>query len=106
MLCLSGLCLAPKGPPFLPAAEPSFLPFLLQALEQERLQNFQQLCQLEDEALVPNQQEMECRICYLKVEPGNGVLLRECLHSFCRWEASPGGRGGRRQGWASPPAAL
>ncbi|KAM3841627.1 sharpin isoform 2-T2 [Vipera latastei] len=54
------------------------------ALEQERLQNFQQLCQLEDEALVPNQEEMECRICYLKVEPGNGVLLRECLHSFCR----------------------
>ncbi|KAM6454646.1 sharpin isoform 3-T3 [Liasis olivaceus] len=54
------------------------------ALEQERLQNFQQLCQLEEEALVPNQQEMECRICYLMVEPGNGVLLRECLHSFCR----------------------
>ncbi|XP_026542907.1 sharpin [Notechis scutatus] len=54
------------------------------ALEQERMQNFQQLCQLEEEALVPNQQEMECRICYLKVEPGNGVLLRECLHSFCR----------------------
>uniref|UniRef100_A0A8C6VGU2 RanBP-type and C3HC4-type zinc finger-containing protein 1 n=1 Tax=Naja naja TaxID=35670 RepID=A0A8C6VGU2_NAJNA len=51
---------------------------------QKRLQNFQQLCQLEEEALVPNQQEMECRICYLKVEPGNGVLLRECLHSFCR----------------------
>ncbi|XP_013923589.1 PREDICTED: sharpin [Thamnophis sirtalis] len=54
------------------------------AQEQERLQNFQQLCQLEEEALVPNQQEMECRICYLKVEPGKGVLLRECLHSFCR----------------------
>ncbi|XP_029141505.1 sharpin [Protobothrops mucrosquamatus] len=54
------------------------------ALEQERRQNFQQLCQLEDEALVPNQEEMECRICYLKVEPGNGVMLRECLHSFCR----------------------
>lgn len=72
------------GAPFLPAARPSFLPFLLQALEQERRQNFQQLCQLEDEALVPNQEEMECRICYLKVEPGNGVMLRECLHSFCR----------------------
>ncbi|XP_039220601.1 sharpin isoform X1 [Crotalus tigris] len=54
------------------------------AREQERRQNFQQLCQLEDEALVPNQEEMECRICYLKVEPGNGVMLRECLHSFCR----------------------
>ncbi|XP_061463194.1 sharpin isoform X2 [Rhineura floridana] len=53
-------------------------------LEQERLQNFQQLRQLDEEALVPNQEAMECRICYLDVEPGEGVLLRECLHSFCR----------------------
>ncbi|XP_042318190.1 sharpin isoform X2 [Sceloporus undulatus] len=53
-------------------------------LEQERLQNFQQLRQLDEEALVPNQEEIECRICYLEVEPGEGVLLRECLHSFCR----------------------
>ncbi|XP_060099103.1 sharpin [Heteronotia binoei] len=55
-----------------------------QALEQERWQNFQQLCQLDEEALVPTQEATECRICYLDVEPGQGVLLRECLHSFCR----------------------
>ncbi|XP_066480095.1 sharpin isoform X2 [Tiliqua scincoides] len=55
-----------------------------QALELERLQNFQQLRQLDEEALVPNQEEMECRICYQDVGPGEGVLLRECLHSFCR----------------------
>ncbi|XP_015272444.1 PREDICTED: ranBP-type and C3HC4-type zinc finger-containing protein 1-like [Gekko japonicus] len=54
------------------------------ALEQERWQNFQQLCQLDEEALVPTQEATECRICYLDVEPGEGVLLRECLHSFCR----------------------
>ncbi|XP_062987327.1 sharpin [Elgaria multicarinata webbii] len=54
------------------------------AQEQDRLQNFQQLCQLDEEALVPNQEEIECRICYLDVAPGEGVLLRECLHSFCR----------------------
>ncbi|CAM5087793.1 unnamed protein product [Eretmochelys imbricata] len=55
-----------------------------QALEDERLQNFQQLLQLEDEVLVPSQEAMECRICYLPVAPGDGVLLRECLHNFCR----------------------
>ncbi|XP_044309189.1 sharpin, partial [Varanus komodoensis] len=54
------------------------------AQEQARLQNFQQLRQLDQEALVPNREDMECRICYLDVEPGKGVLLRECLHSFCR----------------------
>uniref|UniRef100_A0A8D2J1R9 RanBP-type and C3HC4-type zinc finger-containing protein 1 n=1 Tax=Varanus komodoensis TaxID=61221 RepID=A0A8D2J1R9_VARKO len=52
--------------------------------QQARLQNFQQLRQLDQEALVPNREDMECRICYLDVEPGKGVLLRECLHSFCR----------------------
>uniref|UniRef100_A0A8C3I191 RanBP-type and C3HC4-type zinc finger-containing protein 1 n=1 Tax=Chrysemys picta bellii TaxID=8478 RepID=A0A8C3I191_CHRPI len=55
-----------------------------QALEDERLQNFQQLLQLEEEALVPSQEAMECRICYLPMAPGDGVLLRECLHNFCR----------------------
>uniref|UniRef100_A0A670IXK6 RanBP-type and C3HC4-type zinc finger-containing protein 1 n=1 Tax=Podarcis muralis TaxID=64176 RepID=A0A670IXK6_PODMU len=51
---------------------------------QKRQQNFQQLQQLDEAALVPNREEIECRICYLNVEPGEGVLLRECLHSFCR----------------------
>ncbi|KAJ1194817.1 hypothetical protein NDU88_004102 [Pleurodeles waltl] len=54
------------------------------AQEEERLQNFLYLLQLDDEALVPNQEEIECLICYTKVLPGAGVLLRECLHSFCR----------------------
>lgn len=58
--------------------------FPIQALERERLLNFHQLCQLDEEALVPNHEAMECRICYLDVGPGEGVLLRECLHSFCR----------------------
>ncbi|XP_065485231.1 sharpin isoform X2 [Caloenas nicobarica] len=55
-----------------------------QALEAERQQNFQQLLRLEDEGLVPNPEGLECRICYQHVPPGAGVLLRECLHNFCR----------------------
>ncbi|XP_040403458.1 sharpin [Cygnus olor] len=55
-----------------------------QALEAERLRNFQQLLQLEEEVLVPNREVLECRICYQQVAPGEGVLLRECLHNFCR----------------------
>uniref|UniRef100_A0A493TFE2 RanBP-type and C3HC4-type zinc finger-containing protein 1 n=1 Tax=Anas platyrhynchos platyrhynchos TaxID=8840 RepID=A0A493TFE2_ANAPP len=55
-----------------------------QALEAERLRNFQQLLQLEEEVLVPNREALECRICYQQVPPGQGVLLRECLHNFCR----------------------
>lgn len=55
-----------------------------QALEAERLKNFQQLLQMEEEVLVPNREVLECRICYQQVAPGEGVLLRECLHNFCR----------------------
>nr|XP_033785850.1 sharpin isoform X2 [Geotrypetes seraphini] len=55
-----------------------------QALEEERAQNFMHLLQLDDEVLVPNQEDIECRICFTEVLPGDGVLLRECLHSFCR----------------------
>ncbi|KAM9573697.1 sharpin [Guaruba guarouba] len=55
-----------------------------QALEAERLQNLEQLLQLEQELLVPNREALECLICFQRVPPGEGVLLRECLHSFCR----------------------
>uniref|UniRef100_A0A8C8RJW0 RanBP-type and C3HC4-type zinc finger-containing protein 1 n=1 Tax=Pelusios castaneus TaxID=367368 RepID=A0A8C8RJW0_9SAUR len=55
-----------------------------QALADERFQNFQTLLRLEEEVLVPSQEAMECQICYLPVAPGEGVLLRECLHNFCR----------------------
>uniref|UniRef100_A0A8C0B7S5 SHANK associated RH domain interactor n=1 Tax=Buteo japonicus TaxID=224669 RepID=A0A8C0B7S5_9AVES len=44
---------------------------------QQRLKNFQQLLQLEEEVLVPNREVLECRICYQRVAPGEGVLLRE-----------------------------
>lgn len=34
--------------------------------------------------LIPNQDEFDCGICFTPVEPGEGVVLRECLHRFCR----------------------
>ncbi|XP_075067681.1 ranBP-type and C3HC4-type zinc finger-containing protein 1-like [Mixophyes fleayi] len=54
------------------------------AQEEERQQNFLHLLQLDNEVLIPNQEAIECLICYTEVPAGAGVLLRECLHSFCR----------------------
>ncbi|OCT77294.1 hypothetical protein XELAEV_18032493mg [Xenopus laevis] len=54
------------------------------ALEEERSLNFQHLLQLDNEVLIPNQEPIDCRICFSEVPVGGGVLLRECLHSFCR----------------------
>lgn len=34
--------------------------------------------------LAPNTESFDCPICFCGVEPGEGVLLKECLHAFCR----------------------
>ncbi len=39
---------------------------------------------LDDLDVIPNAEPFECIICYLDIEPGDGVVLRECLHTFCR----------------------
>ncbi|KAM9307749.1 ranBP-type and C3HC4-type zinc finger-containing protein 1-like [Gastrophryne carolinensis] len=54
------------------------------ALEEERQQNFLHIIQLDSETLIPNQTTIDCPICYTTIPAGDGVLLRECLHSFCR----------------------
>lgn len=40
---------------------------------------------MDSQDLLPNPEPVECRICYRELQPGDGVLLRECLHCFCRW---------------------
>jgi len=45
------------------------------------LKNFQKLDALD---IIPNAEQFECIICYLDIEPGDGVVLRECLHTFCK----------------------
>ncbi|XP_017283862.1 ranBP-type and C3HC4-type zinc finger-containing protein 1 [Kryptolebias marmoratus] len=55
-----------------------------QAREKERMENFARLVRLDGQDLVPNPDPVDCRICYTDLPPGEGVLLRECLHCFCR----------------------
>ncbi|XP_029979191.1 ranBP-type and C3HC4-type zinc finger-containing protein 1 isoform X1 [Sphaeramia orbicularis] len=55
-----------------------------QAREEERRENFARLVMMDGQDLVPNPESVECRICYVELQPGEGVLLRECLHCFCR----------------------
>ncbi|NWW69567.1 HOIL1 protein, partial [Climacteris rufus] len=55
-----------------------------QALEAERQRNFRELLRAEQAELVPNPEPLECGICLQGVPAGRGVLLRDCLHSFCR----------------------
>lgn len=44
-----------------------------------------QLLRLNDnKEVVENTEGFECPICFADCQPGNGVVLRDCLHSFCR----------------------
>uniref|UniRef100_A0A8C7Z3B7 RanBP-type and C3HC4-type zinc finger-containing protein 1 n=1 Tax=Oryzias sinensis TaxID=183150 RepID=A0A8C7Z3B7_9TELE len=55
-----------------------------QAREKERRENFARLVMMDGQDLVPNPDPVDCRICYMDLPSGQGVLLRECLHCFCR----------------------
>lgn len=38
---------------------------------------------LDDQELVFNTSRFECPICLGRIEPGDGVVLRDCIHEFC-----------------------
>ena len=40
---------------------------------------------LERQGCVPNQEPFECRVCFLDIEVGEGTVLRDCLHTFCKF---------------------
>ncbi|XP_038160140.1 ranBP-type and C3HC4-type zinc finger-containing protein 1 [Cyprinodon tularosa] len=55
-----------------------------EAQELERQQNYMYLLATEEQNLIPNTTETDCPICMSTLQPGEGVVLRECLHTFCR----------------------
>uniref|UniRef100_A0A147B3A1 RanBP-type and C3HC4-type zinc finger-containing protein 1 n=1 Tax=Fundulus heteroclitus TaxID=8078 RepID=A0A147B3A1_FUNHE len=55
-----------------------------QAKEQERRENFDRLVKMDGRDLVPNPELVDCKICFVDLQSGEGVLLRECLHCFCK----------------------
>ncbi|KAM6927246.1 ranBP-type and C3HC4-type zinc finger-containing protein 1, partial [Xenentodon cancila] len=55
-----------------------------QAQQVEREQNYLSLLATDDQNLISNVTEAECPICFCTVLPEEGIVLRECLHTFCR----------------------
>ncbi|XP_068598570.1 ranBP-type and C3HC4-type zinc finger-containing protein 1 [Brachionichthys hirsutus] len=63
--------------------ERSFLQYE-ETQQEERERNYMILLAVEDRDLIFTTTETDCPICLSTVEPGEAVVLRECLHSFCR----------------------
>ncbi|XP_072936879.1 uncharacterized protein [Epargyreus clarus] len=45
---------------------------------------YTELMKLEKQSLVPNIEPFECGVCMEECAAGAGVVLRECIHTFCR----------------------
>ncbi|XP_038212121.1 uncharacterized protein LOC119832495 [Zerene cesonia] len=45
---------------------------------------YTELIKLEQQALVSNTETFECGVCMEECAIGNGAVLRECIHTFCR----------------------
>lgn len=55
-----------------------------QAQQQEQQQNFANLQETDALDIIPNAEDFTCPICFEDIAVGNGVVLRECLHLFCK----------------------
>lgn len=55
-----------------------------QAQQEEREKNYHYFLETDNMELIPNQEDVDCPICFTPLAPSEGVVLRECLHTFCR----------------------
>lgn len=46
--------------------------------------HYQELVNLEIADIVTSLEAFECTICFMQIEPNDGVCLRDCLHTFCK----------------------
>ena len=52
--------------------------------EADRAARFSLMVEADQQDLIPNDQGFNCSMCMDDVTPGQGVILKECLHTFCR----------------------
>ncbi|XP_012524845.2 uncharacterized protein LOC105830206 [Monomorium pharaonis] len=52
--------------------------------ENVKIGRYEELISLENWDVIPNSEPIECPICFVTYGPREGVILRDCLHMFCR----------------------
>nr|XP_012229578.1 PREDICTED: uncharacterized protein LOC105676353 isoform X1 [Linepithema humile] len=52
--------------------------------EDVKMGRYEELISLENWDVIPNSEPIECPICFVTYGPREGVILRDCLHMFCR----------------------
>lgn len=52
--------------------------------EEVKMERYEELISLENCDVIPNSEPIECPVCFVTYGPREGVILRDCLHMFCR----------------------
>ncbi|KAG7188742.1 hypothetical protein KM043_008362 [Ampulex compressa] len=52
--------------------------------EELKMERYEELISLENCDVIPNSEPIECPVCFVTYGPREGVILRDCLHMFCR----------------------
>lgn len=55
-----------------------------QQQQSKETNHYLELLDLENSEIVSNLDKFECPICFIEYEPGHGIILRDCLHTFCK----------------------
>lgn len=54
-------------------------------IEKEKPRTYLELVELDDVNCVTNTEVFECPVCFLDIGVGEGIVLRDCLHTFCKY---------------------
>lgn len=52
--------------------------------DEAKMDRYEELISLENYDVIPNSEPIECPVCFVTYGPREGVILRDCLHMFCR----------------------
>lgn len=50
----------------------------------KQCKTFEELVKMSDETLIFTKEPADCEICRRELEAGRGIMLKDCLHTFCR----------------------
>ncbi|XP_064466144.1 uncharacterized protein LOC135377559 isoform X2 [Ornithodoros turicata] len=68
-----------------------YVAWLVEAMDKGQLEDpaekekrFKEQQQLYEKNIVPNTEQFDCVVCFGEVEPGEGLILKNCHHSICK----------------------
>lgn len=59
-----------------------------EARRKEREEGLRRMLEADNQPIVENTEPFECPVCYVEIDPGEGLTLKQCLHQICKYDNS------------------